>query len=59
MGLIKEPKGVDFVINSRPLTKDEEASISNYIREYKEKHSSKIPSTNNSKKVSKRNKVVA
>ena len=37
MGHIKEPKGVDFVINSRPLTKDEEKAISEYIRDYKEK----------------------
>jgi hypothetical protein len=39
MGHIKEPDGVDFVINSRPLTKDEEVAISNYIRAYKAKHS--------------------
>jgi hypothetical protein len=34
MGHIKEPKGVDFVINSRPLTKKEEIAISEYIRAY-------------------------
>ena len=39
MGHIKEPDGVDFVINSRPLTKDEEIAISEYIRAYKAKHS--------------------
>ena len=38
MGHIKEPAGVDFVINSRPLTKEEETAISEYIREYKAKH---------------------
>jgi len=27
MGLIKEPKGVDFIINSEPLTKEEEEKI--------------------------------
>jgi hypothetical protein len=37
MGHIKEPDGVDFVINSRPLTKEEEIAISNYIRAYKAK----------------------
>ena len=37
MGLIKEPKGVDFVIKSRPLTKKEEESLSKFIREQKEK----------------------
>ena len=41
MGHIKEPDGVDFVINSRPLTIEEELAISNYIRAYKAKHSSK------------------
>jgi hypothetical protein len=39
MGFIKEPDGVDFVINSRPLTKAEEVSISSYIQVYKAKHS--------------------
>ena len=38
MGHIKEPEGIDFVINGRPLTKDEEIAISNYIKSYKVKH---------------------
>ncbi len=38
MGHIKEPEGVDFVIKSRPLTKKEEAAISEYIRAYKAKY---------------------
>lgn len=41
MGHIKEPAGVDFVIKSRPLTKDEEIALSEYIRAYKAKHSRK------------------
>lgn len=41
MGLIKEPIGIDFVINSRPLTKDEEMAISEFIRAYKAKHAKK------------------
>ena len=41
MGHIKEPAGVDLVINSRPLTKEEETAISEYIRTYKAKHSQK------------------
>ena len=40
MGHIKEPKGVDFIINSRPLTKEEELAISEHIRNYKLKNSS-------------------
>ena len=39
MGHIKEPKGVDFIIQSRPLTKAEELAISEYIRNYKLKNS--------------------
>ena len=35
MGHVKEPAGVDFVINSRTLTKEEEAAISAYIEKYK------------------------
>ncbi|MBA2563048.1 MAG: hypothetical protein H0V14_09090 [Chitinophagaceae bacterium] len=45
MGHIKEPEGVDFIINSRPLTKKEEVAISEYIRAYKAKHSHKQIST--------------
>lgn len=39
MGYIKEPKGVDFIIKSRPLTKEEELIISEHIRNYKLKNS--------------------
>jgi hypothetical protein len=42
MGHIKEPKGVDFIIQSRQLTKAEEIAISEYIKNYKLKNSSKI-----------------
>ena len=38
---IKELQGVDFVINSRPLTKKEEVAISKYSKTYKAKHSIK------------------
>ena len=41
MGYIKEPKGVDLVINSRPITKEEGLEISEYIRAYKAKHAQK------------------
>jgi hypothetical protein len=37
MGHIKEPLHVDFVVDSRPLTKAEEQAISNFIRADKEK----------------------
>lgn len=32
MGIIREPIDMDFVIESRPLTKEEEAAISEFIR---------------------------
>lgn len=38
MGHIKEPKGVDFIIKSEPLTDNERTAISEFIRQYKSKH---------------------
>lgn len=35
MGLIKEPKGIDFIINSEPLTKEEEVKLSEFIAKRK------------------------
>lgn len=32
MGLIKEPLDVDFVVDSRPLTKAEEKAITDFIK---------------------------
>lgn len=37
MGLVREPEGVDFVVNSRPLTKKEQGALSNFIKEDKSK----------------------
>ena len=37
MGLVREPEGVDFVVNSRPLKKKEQEALSNFIKEDKEK----------------------
>ena len=51
MGHIKEPKGVDFIIQSRPLTKEEELAISEYILNYKLKNTlSNKPSQTSKKK---------
>ena len=36
MGLIKEPEGVDFIINSEPLTKEQEARLSEFIARRKQ-----------------------
>jgi len=41
MGYIKEPEGVDFIIKSKPLTDKDRAAISEFIRDYKEKHKAK------------------
>jgi hypothetical protein len=37
MGLIKEPLGVDFVVDPKSLTREEKDAISQYIRKYKAK----------------------
>jgi len=37
MGHIREPKGVDFLIKSEPLTENARKEISEFIREYKKK----------------------
>jgi hypothetical protein len=37
MGHIKEPKGVDFIIKSDPLTDKDRAEISKFIADYKSK----------------------
>ena len=41
MAHIKEPDGIDFLIKSEPLTKEERIAISEYIRNYKATHSDK------------------
>lgn len=35
MGFIREPKGVDFIIQSDPLTEKERKEISQFIANYK------------------------
>ncbi len=41
MGLIKEPLDVDFVVDPRPLTSEEQKVISEFIRSDKAKRKSK------------------
>ncbi|GHT58616.1 hypothetical protein AGMMS50239_03490 [Bacteroidia bacterium] len=38
MGYIKEPEGIDFIIKSKPLTVEEDKSISEYIKTDKAKN---------------------
>jgi hypothetical protein len=42
MGIVKEPLNVDFIVENRPLTKEEEKQISNYILSQKKKQKSVI-----------------
>ncbi|MEO6582724.1 MAG: hypothetical protein ABIO05_00275 [Ferruginibacter sp.] len=37
MGYIKEPDGIDFVINGKPLTKKQKQAISEFINADKER----------------------
>ena len=53
MGHIKEPKGVDFVIASEPLTDKARQEISDFIRNYKNKAANKKVKTPASIKQSK------
>jgi hypothetical protein len=55
MGHIKEPKGVDFIIQSRPLTKEEELAISEHIKNYKLKNNSRL--TDKPKQTSRKSKA--
>ena len=41
MGHIKEPKGVDFIIQSKPLTDQERKQISRFIQDYKLRNTNK------------------
>ena len=56
MAHIKEPKGVDFIINSEPLTEEEKAAISAFIRTYRASYSNR-PTTKKSVRKRKKNLV--
>jgi hypothetical protein len=46
MGHIKEPKGVDFIIESEPLTEADRKAISEYIFKNKSKNKKDILTKN-------------
>lgn len=50
MGHIREPKGVDFIIKSEPLTDSERALISAFIKRDKSKQQSSVKVKRSSKK---------
>lgn len=56
MGLIKEPEGVDFIIQSPPLTEEERKEISEYIRNRKLQNKTKVKQIISNKK--NRNKTI-
>ena len=51
MGLIKEPEGVDFIIQSPPLTDDERKEISEFIRNRKLQNKLKVKQTISKKRI--------
>jgi hypothetical protein len=42
MGYVKEPEGVDFIINSEPLTAEDRKRLSKFIADYRAKNKQKI-----------------
>jgi hypothetical protein len=51
MGLIKEPEGVDFIIQSPPLTDNERKEISEFIRIRKIQNKIKVKQTISKKRI--------
>ncbi len=56
MGLIKEPEGVDFIIQSPPLTDNERKEISEFIRIRKLQNKIKVKQAISKKRI--RNNVI-
>ena len=57
MGYIKEPEGIDFIIKSEPLTDEDRAQISQFIREYKRANQIKKEKASMTKKDTAPNKM--
>jgi len=51
IGLIKEPEGVDFIIQSPPLTDDERKEIGEFIQIRKLQNKSKVKQTISKKRI--------
>jgi len=51
MGLVKEPQGVDFIIQSPPLTDIERKEIGEFIRARKMQNKRQVNRTNSKKTV--------
>jgi hypothetical protein len=57
MGHVKEPNGVDFIIQSEPLTEIERVTISEFIRSYKAEQGAKQASRKRITQVKSRRKA--
>jgi hypothetical protein len=55
MGIVKEPLNIDFVVENRPLTKEEEKQISEYIASQKKKR--ELKNNTNSRILKTRQKI--
>lgn len=53
MGYIKEPEGVDFIIQSKPLINKERKEMSKFIQDYKAKDAGKKTVTKSKRSSSK------
>jgi hypothetical protein len=51
MGLIKEPEGVDFIIQSLPLTDKERKEISDFILSRKLQNKTKLKKTTTKRRI--------
>jgi hypothetical protein len=51
MGHIKEPEGIDFIIESRPLTNTERKEISDFIKTLKKKKTVRKKMASKKKKI--------
>ena len=58
MGFIKEPEGVDFVIQSKPLTKKQEKELSEYIAKRKLEIKKQLIKTRSHRKRNQRDVVI-
>lgn len=56
MGIIREPLDVDFVVDPRPLTKEEQAAVSVFIKADKAKKAKLLQKQRSAKRHSKRKK---
>jgi len=57
MGIIREPKGVDFIIQSPPLTEEERKEISDFIQMRKLQRLAKKGETKKLERIQQKHKI--